>query len=76
MFFSVLQNEARRPQPEVLYRVFRGKCKCVFSPVLSTGFSDFAHENTENRCFYPVLPNESDSKTVINFNVMVSRSRF
>jgi hypothetical protein len=43
---------------------------------LSTGFSDFAHENMGNRCFYPVLPNESDSKTVINFNVMVSSNRF
>jgi hypothetical protein len=39
MVFYVLQNESRRPQPEVLYRVFRGKCKCV---VFAINFIDFA----------------------------------
>jgi hypothetical protein len=48
----------------------------VFSPVLSAGFSEFTFDKVANRCFYPVLRSELASKTIINFNVMVSRSRF
>ena len=48
----------------------------VVSPVLSAGFAVFTHEKAEYRRFSAFLPNESDSKTVINFNVMVNRSRF
>ena len=36
----------------------------VVSPVLSAGFAVFTHEKAEYRRFSPVLPNESDSKTV------------
>ena len=47
-----------------------------FSSFLFPDFAKITHENTENCCFYPVLPNESDSKMVIDFNVMVSINRF
>jgi hypothetical protein len=49
MVFYVLQNESRRPQPEVLYRVFRGKCKCVLFTVNQVGFNIFALKKGENR---------------------------
>ena len=51
MFIKDLQNKARRPQPEVLYRVFRGKCKCVVSAVNPIGFTIFTLEKGVNQCF-------------------------
>jgi hypothetical protein len=46
---------------------------CSFSSFLSVNFADFTLKKTENSYFSPVLPNESASKTVINFNVMVNK---
>jgi hypothetical protein len=42
MLFNVLRNESRRPQPEVLYRVFRGKCKRVLFPVIFGFYVNFS----------------------------------
>jgi hypothetical protein len=45
----------------------------VFFTVMSVNFANFSYKKTENSYFSPVLPNESASKTVINFNVMVNK---
>jgi hypothetical protein len=43
-----------------------------FCPVLSADFADYTLEKAEIRCFFPVLPNELASKSIINFNVMLN----
>jgi hypothetical protein len=59
----------------LIISVLQNHSRSFFS-LLSPDFAKITLENTEIRCFYPVLPNESDSKMVIDFNVMVSSNRF
>jgi hypothetical protein len=73
--FNVLQNQTRRSQPEVLYRVFRGKCKSVLFGVIPSVLPFLRSENEKKGdfellqndlgVFFPVL---SRNIAVISFN--------